>query len=371
MNVRKNMKHHLYQIALPLLVLSVSACSGTNMASSLSLDSSLVTLAMQQPNRLILQAMMTMMDGQTQATKTTVNSTVAIAQNLEITQDEASFVQDIAYASDITLDMTTNALLSSNPQLSLAFLLNRFSYEQTAGYNDDVSSQTMELRDQSLAMFYDQGYLYVNTSSAQDLAAAIELNFLPTQFKTYLGSPEELNIDLGNFVNPDTHDTIEAILPMLEMIPLLRHRIEGQALIVEYAITQNDIPEILTSVYQQGLEQSVLTSEDEALLAEAITVIQDILTITTFSITVRVDIPLMKVTSLDINIDLAITDDFSETSFVWNPENPNANQDGYVEVTFNSSMQASFQVNTSMIMEYFSDLKPLTLPTDIDNYVTI
>jgi hypothetical protein len=348
-------------------VTGLAACGtpSTNSSSNL-LPSSLVSAALNEPNRTLLNAVMSMSTMLAGASETVLDLDATIIQANQMTMGSEVFTTNALFNLDMGATFKTNDWMGTSPQASLEISINQLEAVQTETFGSLSNTSTVNLLDQKLSAYYDQGMVYIDLAEATALINLMDGgNFGgPLKVKTFVGSPTDLGLIEEPLTQEEIDQMIETLLPMLEMIPLLTTRIEGTSLVIRYQITENDLPDLLTMMILGDISIDTLTSQELAQLNETIAIMLEIIDLTTFILEVKVNLLTNRLTNVLVDIDVKFTNSTSyDIDFI--------NFDEPLKEMIQQTSLTDIDVFMTMTMTVYSENRPIALPVDKEEYVLI
>lgn len=346
--------------ALPLTfasiaILGLSACEtpNPNISSAIQLPSSLVNEALSEPNRMLLNAMMGVMqtNGSSQ-TDVAINATVI--QGSQMVMDNLQLTSMQRFNLELEAQLKTNDWLGSTPQASLIVDLVDLTSTQTETVGPTTNTMSFNVSNQRIEVYYEAGTLYLNLSHADDIFSMFPMINLPDKTRYDVGTPEALGFVSEPMTEAEVEAAIATLLPMLEMMPLVQTTIQGTNLVVRYELTPETLPSILANLMLQGSDLTALTSEDMESINAVVAMMLAQIDLTTFVIEVGINLLTGQLVNLivdiDVRIDTSVTD--SESDYLIN---------SYLDI----------DVSVGVQMLQFLEDRPIALPVDKEEYILV
>jgi hypothetical protein len=346
--------------ALPLTfasiaILGLSACEtpNPNISSTIQLPSSLVNEALSEPNQMLLNAMMGMMqtNGSSQ-TDVAINATVI--QGSQMVMDNLQLTSMQRFNLELEAQLKTNDWLGSTPQASLIVDLVDLTSTQTETLGPSTNTTTFNLSDQRLEVYYEAETIYLNLSHATDISSLFPMLTLPEKTKYHVGTPEALGFVTEPMTETEVEAAIATLLPMLEMMPLVQTTIQGTNLVIRYELTPETLPSIISNIVLQGSDITTVTSEDLESINAMIALMLAQIDLTTFVIEVAINLLTSQLINLMVDIDVRI-----DTSVT----------DSEADYLINSYLDLDVTVGVQMLL--FLENRPVALPVDKEEYVLV
>jgi hypothetical protein len=355
-----NMKHFIPFTALALIALT--ACQAPTSEQTLANN------ALKQPNKTMLTAVAEMMSTKYEAMEIGLSTSGLFTQEKK-NSDTDSLLFEETIQFDFSLDAATNKLGTEDAQASLQFDLGTLALSNT------YTTNPLSVSNQSIHAIFDQGSVYLDLSEAQDLLPLIyghEADFLPSKL-TFALNPESL---LGFSVEPidgnDVDSNVEAFLPMLDNVPLLTKEVVGNVLFITYEITEADLPDLLASMLYPGVDLSSLSPAEQIAIDMMLTEYLAQIDLNTFRIDAAINLLSNTLTGLIIDIDVALnmqTYEFSD--YVYAPEDPYADEYGYVYVFTNMNVTMTTDFDLSLTISVYETEKPIAILISKEEYVDL
>lgn len=338
-----------------LAILGLTACEtpNPNISSSIQLPSSLVNEALSEPNRMLLNTMMGMMQTNG-SSQTDVAINAKVIQGSQMVMDNLQMTSMQMFNLELEAQLKTNDWLGSTPQASLILNLVDLTSTQTETFGPSTNTTTFNLSDQHLEVYYDAGTVFINLSEATDIFSLFPMINLPEKTKYHVGTPEALGFVSEPMTEAEVESSIATLLPILENIPLVQTSIEGSNLVIRYELTQETLTSMLANLMLQGNDLTTLTSEDIESINAMVAMMLAQIDLTTFVIEFAINLLTSQLVNLLIDIDVRI-----DTS-VTDSESDNA---------INSYLDLDITVGVQMLQ--FLENRPIALPVDKEEYVLV
>lgn len=363
------MKTNLYISSLALLALV--AC-GTPSPSS-DLPSEVVDEALSQPNRMLLNTMMAMATSNAVATETTLTTDVLFRQSVRETSETSQSLSTVLFNVEADARLKTNDLLGSAPQAELDVNIENFRFLQSASFMGQSYSNELVYDDQRLNILYDEGMMFVDLSGIQSMLSGLQLIDLETlKLKFPVQSPEELGLAPQEMTEADQQAFVDEWLPFVDTIPGLEATVSGSFLNIQYAITQEEFNQMVTDMFLEGTENLTLTSEETEFLQDMIDDTIALVTINKLEFALQLNLMTSQISSLLIDVDVELNDTYMyEYITDYDPENPEADEYGYLYETITGESLTVIDVFVQLSMEMFTESQPIAVLINKDEYTLV
>ncbi len=355
-------------LTLPLLF-ALTACGASEFPSVGSNGSDNTPINLDQPNRLLLRSIANMMS----------DDVLANRVNFSLVGETETFIgyTDYQVESSFNVDVSGDAVLNApgfgqgQSQVNLSF--NRFGINYASSNPDGsfYSEESYQYADETAAIYVEEGVAHVDLSpGATEIAYFLfpsTNSFFPERFRTE--APSELTSGLlPRIEEADVNAWIEAMLPMVDGLSLLSQSVSGSELTVRYEITQDDLRAIYERIYLGDLQRSDLDQEQLAYLDNLIEEVTSAITLNSFVVAFTINLLSNQLIAVfaDIDVEYAY---FFEFSFpYYDPENPEADDDGFAYMDYELVYEYGFALEFSASLETFNEPFTLVGPVNKEEY---
>jgi hypothetical protein len=353
---------------------ALTACGGFSLSSNPTSSALTIEDSFNQPNRTMLRSLATMLSNPGRAMRTNLNINAEIYSEVILPNYQTSNTFQIAASAELAM----NTPETGNGNAELNINVDRFALLSSISSDDESFTLTDEtvVENQTANLYIEEGLAYVNLS--EDATTIARLLFpsanreFPTQFKT----PLELEDLTGNFIPQLTEENIdrwvETSLPMVDSLNLLNKTLTGSTLSIRYEITQEDLPAIYEQMYLGTITRDDLNEEDNLQLDQWIEASLAAITLNQFQISFSVNLMTNLIEGLSIDIDVDNQYSYELIIPIYDPENPEADEDGFIEsdpFTLEWSYNYAFEINAQM--EVLTETISLIAPINKEEYELI
>jgi hypothetical protein len=322
----------------------------------------------------MLRSLASMMMNPGNATRTNMNINAEIYYETVLPNYQNEYTFQIAANAELAV----NTPETGNGNAALTIDFDRFALLSSINSDDGSFIYTDEtvVENQTANLYIEEGLAYVNLS--EDATTIARLLFpsanreFPTQFKT----PFDLEDLTGNFIPQLTEENIdrwvETSLPMVDSLNLLNKTLTGSTLSIRYEITQEDLPAIYEQMYLGTITRDDLNEEDNLQLDQWIEASLAAITLNQFQISFSVNLMTNLIEGLSIDIDVDNQYSYELIIPIYDPENPEADEDGFIEsdpFTLEWSYNYAFEINAQM--EVLTETISLIAPINKEEYELI
>lgn len=354
---------------------ALTACGGVSFSSQSGNSEINFDELSNQPNRTLLRSLASMMSNPGNAMRT----------NLDVSAEVYSQIVLPNYQTENTFQIAANAELAVNtPEIgngnaALNVNFERFAVITSSSAVDQDFSWTDEIvvENQTAKLYIEEGFAYVDLSEDATTIARLlfpsENREFPTQFKT----PFDLQAATGNFIPQLTEENIdlwiESSLPIVDNLNLVTKAMNGSKLSVGYQITQDDLPTIYERMYLGSNSRDDLNEEELLFIDQSIAEILEAVDLKQFQISFTIDLITNLIEGLMIEIDVENNYNFEINVPRYEPENPDADEYGYVEGNdpFNLIWTYNYAFAINAQMEVLSESIILVAPINKEEYELI
>ena len=360
-------------IFLTTLALFALAACDTPVTSSSPLPQETIDEALSNPNRMLLDTMMKMATANDMATETRFEANGSFRQSNRETTATTQSIMTSLFSFDIDATLETNDLHGSAPQALLEVNINELRMLQSMSMMGQSMTQDVSYNDQVLAAYYDEGMAYIDLSGAEDLLSSLAMGQLPQyKLKFPVETPTELGLSPQEMTSEDQEAFINDWLPFVDTIPGLEATISGTFLNIAYEITQEDFNQMVRDMFLEGTENITLTSEESAFLEMVIEDTIAMVTINKMVFSLSLNLLTSQLTALLVDIDVEMNDTFTSSMIVdYDPENPNADEDGWVWEDMTIESLTVIDVFAQLTMESFAENRPIAILINKDEFELI
>lgn len=345
-----------------LALVGLTACQTPTSEQSLAKD------ALKQPNKTMLTAVAEMMSTKYEAMEIDLSSRgLFVQEKKDSDTDTVLFEETIQF--DFSLAAATNKLGTEDAQASLQFDLD------TLALSNSYTTNPFALSNQSIHALFDEGSVYLDLSEAQDLLPLVyghETTELPSKLTFALHPESVLGFSVEPIESSDVETSVESFLPMVDNVPLLTKEVVGNVLYITYEITEADLPDLLTSMLYPGVNLSTLSPAEQISIDMMLTEYLAQIDLNTFRVDAAINLLSNTLTGLMIDIDVALTMQSYEISdYVYNPEDPYADEYGYVYVFMNTQVLMATDFELSLTIAVYENEKPIAILISKEDYVDL
>ncbi len=358
-----------------LSTLALTACGGASFpsnANSSALDFQTIN---DQPNRFVLRSLANMMSNPGSAIRSNINVDAEVLSEIILPNYQTTNIFQIT--ADAELAMNTPSSGVGTAELNVDF--ERFALLSSSGSGDGsfaFESETV-VENETAKVYFEDELAYIDLS--EDATVITRLLFpsenreFPNQFKTPY-TLEALTGDLLPEVTEANIDAwVEASLPMVDSLNLLNKTITGTLLTVGYEITQADLPVIYEAMFLGTNSREDLSDEEAAFLDQWLEESLAGITLNAFALSVTVNLLNNLIESLFIDIDVENHYELEINVPVYDPENPDANEYGYVDGNdpYTLEWNYNYDLEINAQMEVLVDPIILVAPLNKEEYELI
>lgn len=353
---------------------AVTACGGTSFPSESSQSEINLDELSNQPNQSMLRSLANMMTSPGEAMRTTLDVDAEVYSQIILPNYQTENTFQIAATAEF--EVNTPETGNGNAELNIDF--ERFALLSSNIFGDQGFDWTDEIvvENQSAKVYFEEGLAYIDLS--EDATTIARLLFpsanreFPTQFKTSI----DLNELTGSLIPQLTEDNIdlwiEASLPMVDSLNLLNKTLTGSTLTVRYEITQENLPLIFENMYLGTNSRDQLNDEENALLDEWLEESLAGITLNQFQISFSVNLMTNLLESLWVDVDVENQYRYELNLPVYDPENPEADEYGYIEGDpYTLEWTYHYAVEMTIQMEVLADSITLIAPINKEEYELI
>ena len=366
-------KHQFFLTALSTLALT--ACGGASFPSNANTSTLDFQAINDQPNRFVLRSLANMMTNPGSAIRSNINVDAEVLSEIILPNYQTTNIFQIT--ADAELAMNTPSTGVGTAELNVNF--ERFALLSSSSSGDGsfaFESETV-VENESAKVYFEDELAYIDLS--EDATVVTRLLFpsenreFPTQFKTPY-TLEALTGDLlPQVTETDIDAWVEASLPMVDSLNLLNKTITGTLLTVGYEITQADLPVIYEAMFLGTNSRENLSEEETAFLDQWLEESLAGITLNAFALSVTVNLLNNLIESLFIDIDVENHYEFEINVPVYDPENPDANEYGYVDGNdpYTLEWNYNYDLEVNAQMEVLVDPIILVAPLNKEEYELI
>ena len=357
---------------LLLSTLSVAALVACGTPSQ-TLPSELIDEALSNPNRMLLNTMMAMATSSNMATETTFEIDGSFRQSFRETSESYQTLSTVLFRVDADARLQTNDLLGSGPQAQFDLTLNDFRFLQSQSFMGQSYTNDVRFTDQTIFAFYDEGMAYIDLSGAETMLQSLSLiNPQSLKLKFPVQSPDVLGLSPQEMTQEEQEQFVNDWLPFVDTIPGLEATVSGSFLNLQYAITQEEFNQMVRDMYEEATENLFLTSEETVILEE---IIEDTIAkviIESFEFSLQLNLLTSQLTSLRVDVDVEFNDTYEYISFIgYDPENPEADQDGFLFETVTVESLTVIDVFAQLSMKSFQESRPIPVLINKDEFALV
>lgn len=357
-----------------LTTFALTACGGASFPSdAVNSDVNFDELS-NQPNRTMLRSLANMMTNPGEAMRTTLNINAEVYSEIVLPNYQTENTFQIAANAELAVNTPETG--NGNAELNIDF--ERFALLSSNDFGDQGFNWTDEVvvENQTAKVYFEEGLAYIDLS--EDATTIARLLFpsanreFPTQFKTTF----DLQTATGNFIPQLTEENIdlwiEASLPMVDSLNLLDKTLTGSTLSIRYEITQEDLPIIFENMYLGTNTREQLSEEEILLLDQWLEESLAAITLNQFQISFSINLMTSLLEGLWIDIDVENQYRFELRLPVYDPENPEADEYGYIEGDpYSLEWTYNYDFEITAQMEVLLDSIVLIAPINKEEYELI
>lgn len=357
-----------------LTTFALTACGGTSFPSdAVNSDVNFDELS-NQPNRTMLRSLANMMTNPGEAMRTTLDINAEVYSEIVLPNYQTENTFQIAANAELAVNTPETG--NGNAELNIDF--ERFALLSSNDFGDQGFNWTDEVvvENQTAKVYFEEGLAYIDLS--EDATTIARLLFpsanreFPTQFKTTF----DLQTATGNFIPQLTEENIdlwiEASLPMVDSLNLLDKTLTGSTLSIRYEITQEDLPIIFENMYLGTNTREQLSEEEILLLDQWLEESLAAITLNQFQISFSINLMTSLLEGLWIDIDVENQYRFELRLPVYDPENPEADEYGYIEGDpYSLEWTYNYDFEITAQMEVLLDSIVLIAPINKEEYELI
>jgi hypothetical protein len=352
---------------------ALTACGGLSFPSDPTSSVLNINDAFNQPNRTMLRSLASMMMNPGNATRTNMNINAEIYYETVLPNYQNEYTFQIAANAELAV----NTPETGNGNAALNINFDRFALLSSINSDDGNFIYTDEtvVENQTANLFIEEGLAYVDLSEEATTIARLIFpsanREFPTQFKTSF----ELETLTGNFIPQLTEENIdlwvETSLPMVDSLNLLNKTLTGSTLSIRYEITQEDLPAIYEQMYLGTITRDDLNEEENLQLDLWIDDSLAAVTLNQFQISFSVNLMTNLIEGLFINIDVEnqYISDFIIP--IYDPENPEADENGFIEASYTYEWTYNYDFEITAQMEVLIESITLIAPINKEEYELI
>lgn len=309
---------------------TLTSCGTLSLSGNGSGSSS--TPALEQldaPNAFVLRSIARMVSSPSRSTSLTFASDALISSRIELPgyETESSFDFDVTGQLAINQDQGFQ-----EAQLNLA--INRLALSSTTSAENFTATNELVFENETADLYFDATTVYVQLSPGatdipQFLFPSANRTF-PNQFKSPFVFENEIGTLTPTIQEADIDAWVDAMLPMVDSLSLLQKSLNGSDLIVTYEITQDDLFAIFERMYLGTSSRENLSEEENAGLDAWLQETVNAYTLNRFVLSVTLNTLSNLITDVLIDIDWEFDYAFSLSYVEYDPENPEADENGYV-----------------------------------------
>ena len=357
-----------------LTTFALTACGGISFSSESGNSEVNFDELSNQPNRTLLRSLASMMSNPGNAIRTNLDVSAEVYSQIVLPNYQTENTFQIAATADLAVNTPETG--NGNAELNIDF--DRFAVMSSSGAVDQDFSWTDEIvvENQTAKLYIEEGFAYVDLSEDATTIARLlfpsENREFPTQFKT----PFDLQTATGNLIPQLTEENIdlwvEASLPMVDALNLLDKSLSGSTLSIRYEITQEDLPILFENMYLGSTTRDQLNEEENLLLDEWLEESLAAITLNQFQISFSINLLTNLLEGLWIDIDVENQYRFELRLPVYDPENPEADEYGYIEGDpYSLEWTYNYDFEITAQMEVLTESMILVAPINKEEYELI
>ncbi len=357
-----------------LTTFALTACGGISFSSESGNSEVNFDELSNQPNRTLLRSLASMMSNPGNAIRTNLDVSAEVYSQIVLPNYQTENTFQIAATADLAVNTPETG--NGNAELNIDF--DRFAVMSSSSAVDQDFSWTDEIvvENQTAKLYIEEGFAYVDLSEDATTIARLlfpsENREFPTQFKT----PFDLQTATGNLIPQLTEENIdlwvEASLPMVDALNLLDKSLSGSTLSIRYEITQEDLPILFENMYLGSTTRDQLNEEENLLLDQWLEESLAAITLNQFQISFSINLLTNLLEGLWIDIDVENQYRFELRLPVYDPENPEADEYGYIEGDpYSLEWTYNYDFEITAQMEVLTESMILVAPINKEEYELI
>lgn len=358
-----------------LSTLALTACGGASFPSNANTSTLDFQTINDQPNRFVLRSLANMITNPGSAIRSNINLDAEVLSEIILPNYQTTNIFQIT--ADAELAMNTPSTGVGTAELNVDF--ERFAVLSSSSSSDGsfaFESETV-VENESAKVYFEDELAYIDLSEEATVIARLlfpsENREFPNQFKTPYALEDLTDDLLPQVTEADIDAWVEASLPMVDSLNLLNKTITGTLLTVGYEITQADLPVIYEAMFLGTNRREDLSEEETAFLDQWLEESLAGITLNAFALSVTVNLLNNLIESLLIDIDVENHYEFEINIPVYDPENPDANEYGYVDGNdpYTLEWNYNYDLEINAQMEVLVDPIILVAPLNKEEYELI
>jgi hypothetical protein len=153
-------------------------------------------------------------------------------------------------------------------------------------------------------------------------------------------------------------------------VPGISTRLEGQVMMVRYALTEDDLPDLFVYFLLQGGLIGSLPPTEQMMIENEIEQFMNGISLQSFVIEIAVDMVNQMITGLGVDIDVEFNDTQPYFDVKYDPEHPDADAFGFVVVLDELTTIQTIQLNLHMTMDLKTSGDPLVMIINKEEYLS-
>jgi hypothetical protein len=354
-----------------LLLVTLTSCGVGSLPfdqSSTSLDDSTPST----PNRMLLQSIARMFRDDVLANQINFELKGQTQTFLDY-QGSIDYQVNSAFVVDVEGDVKVNAPGAGQGQAEVNLAIHEFGifYQATSGDDTFASEERYQYENETARLYVEDGLVYADLSlGATEIAFFLfpsTNRFFPEKVVTT--APEVLTQGLFPRINEaDVNAWIDAMLPMVNGLTLVNTVVTGSNLTISYEIDQSDLPAIYERIYLGSYERSDLTEADLVYLDDLVNNVVSGITLDAFTVQFTLNLLSNELVGVDADIDVGYAYEFNAQFPLYEPENPDADDNGYVYLNNPIVYRYDFAFEFSAALLMFNDPFTLIGPVNKEEY---
>jgi hypothetical protein len=356
-----------------LTTVALTACGGFSFSTDSTSSFLNIDDTFNQPNRTVLLSLASMMMNPGNATKTNININAEIYNEIIL----PNYQNEYTFQIDANAELAVNTPETGNENAELIIDFDRFALLSTINSDNGnfVYTDEIVVENQTANVFIEEGLAYVDLSEEATTIAQLLFPSANRQFPTQFKTPFDFETLTGNFIpqlNEENIDLwVENSLPMVDSLNLLNKTINGSTLTISYAITQEDLPAIYEQMYLGAITRDELNEEENLRLDQWIEESLAAVTLNQFQISFSVNLMtnLIEGLFIDIDVDNQYISDLIIP--IYDPENPEADDNGFIEVSYTYEWTYNYDFEITAQTEVLTESIILIAPVNKEEYELI
>ena len=365
------MKNTMFLYAGAALMALVS-CQTTSVNESSSNQNALLTMIETEPNRLMLNGWLGMSANNATSSRITFSTQTQMDSYFQLGEGVDAYRYETLMVVDANGTFTEN---TSTSQAELDLQLNQLESTQTVYVAPYAYETSLQLNDERVTVFFEADTAFIDLNGSEELLGLLYFYNYDT-VGLLMQTPfdyQTVKASLFPVVSEAEVDAwIAAMLPMVNTIDLVEKTFNGTELTITYQLDQEDLYTLYEQLYLGGMTRDELSEEDIAYLDDFLNDVMDIITIQSFTLSATLNTLSGMITNIFVDIDVDTRYDLELPNYVYDPENENADEYGYItDGTYRLLYDYNYDVVLSATMEWFESDPLLVAPANKEDYLVV